>query len=71
MIMAILSSRIRSWLLFAILLPIVGRILQLVGVRVADRNPKVGNALSKAGGFARQPLGRSGQPPASTTRSAT
>jgi len=46
MIMAFLSSRVRTWVLFAVLLPLVGRILEKVGVRVADRNPRAGRALA-------------------------
>jgi hypothetical protein len=55
---AFLSTRLRTWLLFAVLLPIVGRVLEAVGLRVGRRNPGVGNALSKAGDFARRPTGR-------------
>jgi len=58
MIWAFLSSRIRTWLLFAVLLPIVGRVLQAVGLRA--KNPKVAGALTKAGGYARDPRGRKG-----------
>lgn len=58
MILAFLSSRIRTWLMFAVLLPLVGRVLQAVGVKVGARNPRVGGALSKAGGYARQPANR-------------
>ena len=49
MIMAFLSSRIRTWLLFALVLPVVGRILTAVGVRVGDRRPGVGRALTGTG----------------------
>jgi hypothetical protein len=52
MIMAFLSSRIRTWVLFAVLLPLAGRVLEAVGLRT--RNPRVSNALTKAGGYARQ-----------------
>ena len=34
MIWAFLSTRLRTWLLFAVLLPIGGRVLEAVGVRV-------------------------------------
>lgn len=53
MIMAFLSSRIRTWVLFAVLLPLVGRVLQSLGLRA--RNPRVAGALTKAGGYARTP----------------
>ena len=53
MILAFLSSRIRTWLLLSVLLPIVGRLLEALGMRV--RNPRVGNALTRAGGYARTP----------------
>ena len=52
MLMAFLSSRIRTWVLFAVLLPLVGRVLQALGMRAS--NPRVNSALTKAGGFARQ-----------------
>ena len=55
MIFAFLSSRLRTWLLFAVLLPVVGRLLETVGVRVGQRNPRAGSALTKAGGYARHP----------------
>ena len=53
--MAFLSSRVRTWVLFAVLLPIVGRVLETVGLRVGARNPSAGRALTKAGGYARRP----------------
>ena len=58
MIFAFLSARIRSYVLFALVLPVVGRLLQTVGVRVGARNPRAGDALQKAGGYARRPLNR-------------
>lgn len=53
MIMAFLSSRVRTWVLFAVLLPLVGRLLQALGVRA--KNPRVAGALTTAGGYARTP----------------
>jgi len=53
MIMAFLSSRVRTWVLFAVLLPLVGRALQALGLRA--KNPRVSGALTKAGGYARTP----------------
>jgi len=58
MIFAFLSARIRSYVMFALVLPVVGRILQTVGVRVGARNPRAGDALQKAGGYARRPISR-------------
>jgi len=58
MIMAFLSSRIRTWVLFAVLLPIAGRVLQALGLRVGARNARAGSALTTAGGWARRPTGR-------------
>ncbi len=55
MILAFLSSRIRTWVLFAVLLPLVGRVLEAVGVRVGDKSPAAGKALTSAGGYARRP----------------
>ena len=54
-IMAFLSSRVRTWVLFAVLLPLFGRVLEAVGPRVGDKNPSAGRALTKAGGYARRP----------------
>lgn len=58
MIAAILSSRIRTWVLFTVLMPLVGRLLQTVGVRVGQRNPRAGQALTKVGGYAQRPSRR-------------
>ena len=55
MILALLSSRLRTWLLFAVLLPLFGRVLETAGVRVAQRNPRAGSAMTTAGGYARRP----------------
>lgn len=53
MLMALLSSRIRTWVVFAVLLPLVGRTLEALGLRAT--NPRVASALTKAGGYARTP----------------
>jgi hypothetical protein len=58
MFLAFLSSRLRTWVLFALVLPLVGRLLEAVGARVSGRSPQVGQALSKAGSFARSPAPR-------------
>ena len=49
MIWALLSSRIRSWVLFALVLPLVGRLLSALGVRIAERRPRAGQALTTTG----------------------
>ena len=49
MIIALLSARLRSWLLFAVLLPVFGRVLEAAGVRVGQRNPRAGSALTPSG----------------------
>ena len=58
MIWAFLSTRLRTWLLFAVLLPIAGRTLQAVAPQVAQRNERAGDVLNKVGGYARDPRGR-------------
>ena len=58
MIWAFFSRRLRTWALFAVLLPLAGRVLEFLGRRVTPRNPQVGGALTTAGGYARRPTGR-------------
>lgn len=58
MLMDFLSSRIRTWVLFAVLLPLVGRVLQALGLRVGKRNPRAGDALTTVGGYARRPTAK-------------
>ena len=48
MIWAFFSRRLRTWALFAVVLPLVGRVLGFVGRRVTPRSPQVGGALTKA-----------------------
>ena len=55
MIFAFLSARVRRWFLLVVVLPIVGRVLQAVGVRVAARSPRAGGALGTLGGHLRGP----------------
>lgn len=55
MIWAFLSRRLRTWALFAVLLPLAGRVLGFVGRRVTPRNPQVGGALTRAADFTRRP----------------
>ena len=54
-IWAFFSRRLRTWALFAVVLPLVGRVLGVVGRRVTPRNPQVGGALTKASEFTRRP----------------
>ena len=49
MIWAFLSSRVRTWVLFAVLLPVVGRLLKALGVRVGEKRPQAGRALTSTG----------------------
>lgn len=58
MFLAFLSARVRQWLLFALVLPVAGRLLSTLGVRLAGRNPRAGQLLQQAGGFARRPQTR-------------
>jgi hypothetical protein len=58
MIWAFLSTRIRTWVLFAVLLPLAGRVMQAVAPRVGQRNERAGDLLGKAGGYARDPRGK-------------
>ena len=53
--MAFLSSRVRTWVLLAVLLPLVGRVLETLGLRIGARNPSAGRVLTTAGGYARRP----------------
>lgn len=56
-----ISRRLRSWVLFALVLPVAGKLLRKLGVRVQDRNPRAGKALTQAGDLAaRRKRGRSG-----------
>jgi hypothetical protein len=47
-----LSGRLRRWVLVALVLPVLGRVLLALGVRVEQRNPRTGRALTKAGSLA-------------------
>ncbi len=53
-----LSRRLRQWVLLALLLPFVGRLLERVGGGVAARNPRAGSAIVSAGRTAQQVGGR-------------
>ncbi len=54
-IWAFFSRRLRTWALFAVVLPLVGRVLGFAGRRVTPRNPQVGGALTTASEFTRRP----------------
>jgi len=47
-----LSRRLRSWVLVALVLPVVGKALRGLGVRLEQRNPRAGRAVGKAGEIA-------------------
>ena len=58
MLIAFLSARIRQYVLFALVLPVVGRLLEAVAPLVGARNARAGQLLARAGGYARRPLDR-------------
>ena len=58
MFWALLSARLRSWLLFALVLPVAGRLLDAVGVWVGRRNPRAGQAMRQAATYTRRPSRR-------------
>ncbi len=58
MIWAFFSRRLRTWALFAVLLPMIGRVLGFAGRRVSPGNPRLGGALTTAADYTRHP-GRS------------
>ncbi len=58
MIFALLSARLRSWLMFALVLPLFGRLLEALGVRVARRNPRAGRVMQQAASYTRRPSRR-------------
>ena len=55
MIFAFLSARLRRWFLLVFVMPLVGRVLEAVGVRLGSRSPRLGRALSSTGGRLRGP----------------
>ena len=57
MLLALLSRRLRTWFLLSLLLPLVGRVLEGVGLRVGRRSPRVGQLLTSTGGVVRFPRG--------------
>jgi hypothetical protein len=55
---AFFSRRLRTWLLFAVALPLVGRLLEGVGTRVAPRNPRAGSTMTSVGRRMADPRGK-------------
>ena len=45
----LLSTRLRTWLFVALVLPLFGRVLEAVGIRVGQTRPRAGVALTGAG----------------------
>ena len=45
----LLSTRLRTWLFVALVLPLFGRVLEAVGLRVGQSRPRAGGALTNAG----------------------
>jgi hypothetical protein len=59
MLWAFLSRRLRTWLLFAVALPLGGRALETLGGRV--QNPRTAQSLTSAGRRMQDPYGRRGR----------
>ena len=53
MIFAFLSARIRRWVLLVLVLPLAGRLLEALGLRLGDR--RTGRLLRRTGGHLRGP----------------
>lgn len=53
MLLAFLSARLRRWFLLVVVVPLLGRVLQAVGVRLGDR--RAGRVLRSTGGHLRGP----------------
>ncbi|MCA1711548.1 MAG: hypothetical protein LC789_07905 [Actinobacteria bacterium] len=49
MLFALLSRRFRSWLLLVLVLPLFGRVLETLGVRVGTTKPRAGDAMTGLG----------------------
>ena len=47
--LALLSARFRTWILLVLVLPLLGRVLEAIGLRVAPKRPRAGNVLTGAG----------------------
>lgn len=58
MVFAFLSARLRRWVLLALVVPLAGRLLESLGLRLGDR--RSGRVLRSTGGHLRGPAtGRS------------
>jgi hypothetical protein len=44
-----LSGRLRRWLFLVLVLPLFGRVLEAVGLRVGARKPRAGDAMTQIG----------------------
>ncbi len=55
MILAFLSARLRRWVLLVVVLPLVGRVLEAVGVRLPGR---AGRVVGRGGSVLRGPQTR-------------
>ena len=55
----LISTRLRRWLLVALVLPLVGRVLERIGMRVGASRPRAGRALVSTGSTLRR--GRRGR----------
>ncbi|MCW2606263.1 MAG: hypothetical protein JWO60_956 [Frankiales bacterium] len=53
MLLAFLSARLRRWVLLVLVVPLVGRVLEGLGVRLGER--RSGRVLRSAGGHLRGP----------------
>ena len=53
MLLAFLSARIRRWFLLVVVVPLLGRVLEAVGVRLGER--RGASLLRSAGGHLRGP----------------
>lgn len=59
MILALLSRRLRTYVLLSLLAPVAARVLDSVGDRVEPRNPRTASLLHRSGELARTlPPGR-------------
>ena len=53
MVFAFLSARVRRWVLLVLVLPLAGRLLEALGLRLGDR--RTGRLLRSTGGHLRAP----------------
>ena len=55
---AFFYGRLRRWLVYVLVLPLIGRLVETVGVRVAPARPRAGRALTTTGQTLRRGRGR-------------